>query len=281
MKKILSVAVLVGGMIVAGAAPAFATSQLKVNICHNGTVVPVNVNATSNVQDVGHGLLDLDSDENVQSFTPHNANGHSTDRILRVYWKSGNDTETTWEAEDASCSKNGEQGPPGDDGEDGEDGEDGTDGTDGVDGLTFYPICVPNVGVRFVTSLESELTEGEFFLNAESGVCPLAGSDGIDGVDGVDGIDGLNGSNGTNGVDGAAGPAGSSGVAGAVGPAGPAGTSTVTQAPAAPEAAPVPATAPTGDLPRTGSSALILGLVGLASLAGGLFLMSLRRRSVA
>lgn len=303
MKKLLSIGILTGAMILGVAAPAYATAQLKVDICHNGHSIPVNANATSSVQDVGHGMLDLDSNENVQSFVPHNANGHNTDTILRVYWKEGNDEDNTWVNPNQFCSAPGPQGPPGEDGEDGEDGEPGPQGPPG-------PAGPPG-------------QDGDDGAPGPQGPAGPAGPPGADGQDGEDGEDGapgpagptgpqgprgLQGPNGANGDDGqdaefatilcfpgnglgftfnpeaqlpdgsfilgegaicplkgAPGVAGPEGAAGPQGPAGPAGSAATTT---------TTAPAPTEDeLAHTGWGAVLLWMALLAIAMGGVSIL--------
>lgn len=278
IKQLLAAGLLVSGIVLV-ASPAIATGptpHLKTDICHNGTVVPVSINATSSVQDVGHGLLDLDSDEEVQSFTPHNANGHAVDSILRVYWKAGNNESNTWVNPNQQCSAPGPQGPPGNPGQDGEDGEDGTngedgkDGEDGDDGLTPLGVCTGNPGgVYFVYDREAELPVGHFFTTPQT---PCYGPPGASG-EGTVGPAGPTGPAGTAGKDGVN---GTNGVDGAVGLQGPAGS--VTETVAAPSTLQL-STAPV-ELPRTGLGDTLLWLgMALVVGGGGLYLV-VRKRSI-
>lgn len=226
--------------------------QVKVDICHNGHVVPVNINAVATAQDTGHGLLTLSP--NLATPNPIDVNivfvahveglGHLTDSVLRVYLKHGND-ETDLFVAAGACP--GPEGPPGTPGEPGPQGPagpagptgpagpsgppgpsgaNGRDGSDGADGLTPTVLCFPGHGLGFTFNRNAELPTGSFIL-AEGARCPLVGP------------------------------------AGAAGPAGPAGgtTTVTTAAPAAPQPA-------SGELPRTGSGDWLLW-VGLALLVSG------------
>lgn len=272
MKRILSAFLLIGGLIMVGAPAAHATNenaiQLKVDICHNGTVVPVSVNAAA-VIDTGHGLFNVATHD----FTARvDVPGHANDSVLRYYSKFGNFESSIYVNEDQTCVKEGPQGPPGDD---------GTDGEDGDNGLTPTLICVPGVGIRATFSDEPVLAEDEFILNDESEVCPLAGKDGTNGTDGTDGTDGLNGTNGTNGSNGTNGVDGKNGVDGVtshtseviVQSATPAETTTTTVPAAVAENPP----ASPGSLAHTGVNATVwLAGLGLLVLALGIGLRFFR-----
>lgn len=257
MKKRIFLGAAVAALAVAGfAAPASATDNgwhLKTDICHNGTVVPVNINAVKDAQDTGHGLLTLDNDEDVVSFVAHvEGNGHATDSILRVYWKKGNNEQNTWVSPTGCNGGPGPEGPPGEDGEDGEpgppgpegpagpkgdsgppgpSGANGRDGSDGADGLTPTILCFPGVGLGYTFNPTAELPTGSHTL-AQGAICPLNGAAGPQGV---------------------------------AGPAGPEGSAT-----AAPVDAPAPVEQP-AELPKTGAGevlmwiALVLMVSGLAA----------------
>ena len=78
--------------------------NLKVDLCHNGTVVPVNINAVAGAQDTGHGLLTLDIFGKVTAFVAHTeGGGHAVDTVLRVYLKHGNQ-ELDLDVEAGSCA---------------------------------------------------------------------------------------------------------------------------------------------------------------------------------
>lgn len=114
-----------------------------------------------------------------------------------------------------------------------------------------------------------------------------AGADGTNGTNGEDGAPGTNGADGATGPAGPQGPAGPAGEGsvGATGPAGadgkdgvdgkdgPAGKDGVTITQVLEQSAPAtaPSTAPApAELPRTGSSAVLLALLGFGLLATGL-----------
>lgn len=278
MKRIMSALLLIGGLIVAGAPAAHATtSQAKAEICHNGHSIEVSLNAVAS-QDTGHGILVLANvdfegnswDADFVSFTAHvGPGGHANDSVLRVFKKTGNNEDNLFVLADACAGPEGPTGPQGPAGPAGPKGEPGDPGHSPE--LTI--LCFPGVGLGVLVDYdgESQLPDGAHIL-AEGEVCPLAGEDGTDGVDGVDGIDGTNG---LNGVDGVAGPSGPAGLAG---PAGPAGATTVTEAPTTTTTAPAAPAAPTGDLPRTGGN-IGLAFAALALIvAGGAFrLFGMRR----
>jgi LPXTG-motif cell wall-anchored protein len=82
--------------------------QLKVDICHNGTIVPVSVNAAA-VIDTGHGLFDTTT----HLFTARvDVPGHSTDTVLRYYSKIGNLELALYVNPNQSCDKDEEETPP-------------------------------------------------------------------------------------------------------------------------------------------------------------------------
>lgn len=255
MKRFIGVAILLGGLIMGSASPAFAkTHKLKVTVCHNVGHNPhpdtISVNAVGKL-DGGHGYLNLET--NV--FTPHDSEGHKLDFLLAI----GDE-----EIEDAPSCESEDQ-------------------DEESDSSSLTVLCFPGVGLGVLVDYdgESHLPDGSFILG-NGAVCPLAGENGTDGVDGKDGAVGPQGPAGTDGVTSHTSEVVTQTVTyvgcadgtvvglGAKCPDGTVSTTTTT----------APVAAPSGDLPRTGNGQL-LALIGLASIGGGTLLWSLRRRSVA
>lgn len=115
MKKLFLLPLIAAAMFL-GATPASSTQvleipsipgptpQLKVDICHNGTIVPVSINAVLTAQDTGHGLLTLLPGLPPSfTFVAHvEGQGHASDTVLRIYLKAGN-TETNIVVASGTC----------------------------------------------------------------------------------------------------------------------------------------------------------------------------------
>jgi LPXTG-motif cell wall-anchored protein len=253
MRKFL-IALAVGAVALMGFTPAASATndKVKVTICHwaNGHphAISISVNAVNGV-DTGHGLLtNINIDAGTATLTPHNTPGHAQDYFMHFGAEVKNNDDESLD-DDSKCA---ESFPPPSDGEDGD---------------TWLPVCVPNVGIRFVLEGSNYvLTEGEFLLT-NGAVCPLAGEDGTDGTDGATGPQGPAGPAGPQGPAGPAGAdgngiAGPAGPQGPAGPAGPAGGETVVTTTTAP-----PAAAPT-TLPHTGSNSTLALIGGVLLLLG-------------
>lgn len=82
--------------------------QLKLDICHNGTIVPVSVNAAA-VIDTGHGLFTPGANTFVARV---DVPGHSTDTVLRYYSKFGNIEANLYVNPNQTCQKEEEPEEP-------------------------------------------------------------------------------------------------------------------------------------------------------------------------
>jgi len=98
-------------------APANATNlpnntHIKVEICHNGTIVPVSINAVAEAQDTGHGLLTLGAGGTLAAFAPHSeGKGHADDTVLRIYAKTGPVQLDLYVNPDQTCEKDPKPDP--------------------------------------------------------------------------------------------------------------------------------------------------------------------------
>ena len=234
MKKILIGTLAVAAGFIGLAAPASATNDHKVYVCHwaNGNPHVIRID------DSGlNGHFEEDG-------SPKQVPGH----LLDVNLGSSLSDEEEDACENQDLPENpgpeGPQGPKGDPGENGENGE---------NGLTPMILCFPGEGFGFTLDREYE---GNGIVLGDGEICPLAGVDGIKGLDGKDGINGLNGTNGLDGQNG------QKGLDGAAGPVGPAGTNVVVESNTTPTTIAAAPVAPLDELPRTGSSLVYLALFG-------------------
>lgn len=143
MKRIMSALLLIGGLIVADAPAAHATtSQAKAEICHNGHSIEVSLNAVAS-QDTDHGILVLANvdfegnswDADFVSFTAHvGPGGHANDSVLRVFKKTGNNEDNLFVLADACAGPEGPTGPQGPAGPQGPQGPAGPAGPQGPSG---------------------------------------------------------------------------------------------------------------------------------------------------
>lgn len=231
MKKVIIGAAVAALALVGLAAPADATQQEKVTICHRTNsdtnpyvLITVNGNAvdgegkndhTHHVVDEQHERADIipaPLDDSEEPFCPGP------------------------EPVPGPEGPAGPQGPAGPSGPPGPSGANGRDGSDGADGLTPTILCFPGVGLGYTFNPNAELPTGSHKLG-DGAICPLNGAAGPQGV---------------------------------VGPQGPAGEVVNVTTTTAPAATPQPASTP-GELPKTGAGevlmwiALMLIATGLVS----------------
>lgn len=75
-------------------------AHLKVDICHNGHIIPVSVNSVAEV-DTGHGLF---NPKTLTLTARVDTPGHKGDTLLRVYVKAGKEEITIHSNKDAKCT---------------------------------------------------------------------------------------------------------------------------------------------------------------------------------